>query len=79
MFLLVSGFPERFELESDGRRSVYVLRPDLRIESSPAYARSGAYLVADDPAAALSRFDDLQAVKGVERVEPQMLVEASVR
>jgi hypothetical protein len=145
----VSDFPERLEVESDSRRTVYVLRPDLyavhewdgtgapahaiqsanvaafegpprgrmpvyafgtllayptgmiwvrfregidassrgndlarlglRIESSPAYAPNGAYVVADDAAAALSRLDDLRAVEGVERVEPQMLVEASVR
>lgn len=145
----MSDFPKQLELDSDGRRTVYVLRPDLyavhdwdgagtpvdaiaeakvaafegdpggkrpvyafgtllayptgtvwirfadgidastraadlknagfHIESSPSYARNGAYVVADDVATALSRLDDLRAVEGVEIVEPQMLVRASNR
>jgi hypothetical protein len=145
----VSQFPERLEVESAGRRIVYVLRPDLyavhdwngdgaprhsmpsarvaafdgapggkmpvyalgtllayptgsiwvrfregidassraadlsragyRIQSSPHYAPNGAFLIADDPATALSQLDTLRAVEGMEHVEPQLLVEGEHR
>lgn len=118
-------FPERLEVDSDGRRTTFVLRRDLHrdgglpvyeltpggllayptgkvwirfaegtkaadrageleragfaIESSPHYAPHGAFVTGRDAAFALSHLDALRALGGIERVEPQMLLEASFR
>lgn len=49
------------------------------IESTPGYAPHGAFVTAEDAAAALNGLERLRAVEGVEHVEPQLLREASRR
>ena len=50
-----------------------------RIERVPGYAPNAAFVRADDVAAALENLGALRAIDGVEAVEPQMLMERSLR
>ena len=70
----------RFAKGTDVRnRTSELAGAGFTIESIPKYALHGAFVVANDPAAALNGMERLRAIDGVEHVEAQVLREAARR
>lgn len=70
----------RFAKGTEAReRAADLAAAGFTIENVPGYAPHGAFVVAEDAAAALNGMEKLRAIEGVEHVEPQVLRELSKR